>query len=142
MVAFDMAHTPTSNRSDCSNCAESKDCFNIFMKNEIEDKIVNCDRPQPCTPVGCIPGPGILCSLPTCTITECQIKNVDCLPFERSDDVKNVMDCSFKEREQYTSGTHYTDLDNLYGATTQQTEDVRAYVDGLLKNDIVSLKTF
>jgi peroxidase len=47
------------------------------------------------------------------------------------------MDCSFKEREQYTSGTHYTDLDNLYGATTQQTEDVRAYVDGLLKNDIV-----
>jgi len=70
--------------------------------------------------------------------SECAITSQDCLPLIRSDDISNVMDCYFKDREQYSQGTHFTDLDPIYGSTQEQQINVRAYTSGLLKADKAS----
>jgi len=130
-VGTDMAHTTTSN-VNCSACSDEPECFNIYLnagdENEIEDCTVELGEVRRKREAEGEGG----------DIEDCKILNQECLPFARSDDVENVMDCYFKKREQYTQGTHFTDLDPLYGSTLKQQTNVRAFTDGLLRADKAS----
>jgi hypothetical protein len=60
----------------------------------------------------------------------------ECIPFPRSTDVKLAFECNFKNREQFTRGTHFLDMDNLYGSTSEGQRMFRAYKNGELKHDV------
>ncbi len=60
----------------------------------------------------------------------------ECIPFPRSTDVKHAFECNFEKREQFTKGTHFLDMDNLYGSTKEGQRMFRSYANGELKYDV------
>lgn len=60
-------------------------------------------------------------------------KDEKCLIMHRNDDVRNVFDCNFKRREQYSKSTHWIDLDLIYGRDEEGSRELREFRHGLLK---------
>jgi hypothetical protein len=60
----------------------------------------------------------------------------ECILFARSTDVKLAFYCNFEKREQFTKGTHFLDMDNLYGSTREGQRMFRSYTNGELKYDV------
>jgi peroxidase len=119
LVAHDLAQTERAPYVDCQCDNKEPECFNIIIKTENENKIKQCfDETSPFT----------------CKIDPSE---QSCIPFPRSADVRNVFDCGFETREQFTRGTHFLDMDNVYGASAATARNIRSYSKGELKVDRV-----
>jgi len=118
LVGHDLAHTASTAYSDCKCGSEDPECFNIRIIDSNELEIPYCFESSSYT-------------------SGCRMDQ-DCIPFPRSGNAKHSFDCEFESREQYTIGTHFLDLDNLYGATNEQQRLLRSYQSGELKYDKVS----
>lgn len=121
ILAHDLAHTPSSSAAytTCECGSVDPECFNINIKQVVEEQIEECDEEYPEV---CAIDPSVQ----------------ECVPFPRSADVKNVFDCKFEQREQFTIGTHFLDLDIVYGASSEMEKNVRAFSNGTLKVDTVN----
>lgn len=116
LLAHDLAHTGESPYGSCKCGSENPECFNIWVNSENEEKAKGLPD---------------FFSIDEIKMTQ------ECIPFTRSNDVKHVFDCAFKNREHYTISTHFIDLDNVYGASDDTARNIRTYAGGLLKYDFV-----
>jgi len=117
-ISHDLAHTPSGPYNSCACGTEDPECFNIKISEKVEEQIIDCLNE----------GGGI-----DCAIDEAEQA---CIPFARSADVKHAFECNFKNREQFTKGTHFLDIDALYGSTLKGQRLLRAYKNGELKYDV------
>ena len=115
-----MAHTASKAYGECTCGSEDPECFNIKISEMNEEDIIAC--------IG----------LENTAETDCAIdpEEQNCMPFARSTDVRLAFECRFKNREQFTKGTHFLDLDNFYGSTTEGQKLFRSYNNGELKHDV------
>jgi len=116
IIAHDLAHTPNQGYDTCKCFDKNPECFNIKITEKNEDEIEDCRGSGDC---------------------EIDPNYQECIPFSRSADVKTAFNCSFKNREQFTKGTHFLDLDILYGSSDQGQVLMRSYINGELKYDII-----
>ncbi len=120
-LAHDMGHTGSAPYGTCTCESDDPECFNINLSSHDENTIAACTNLEgPTSPSDC----------------EIDLTIQTCMPFSRSADVERVFKCNFKNREQFTRGTHFIDLDNLYGSTLQGQRQIRSYNDGELKYDV------
>ncbi len=59
-----------------------------------------------------------------------------CFPFARSSAALKNFDCKFSYREQLNAVTHWLDLSNIYGSSTDTNKKLRTFKYGLLKTSV------